>query len=94
MLPIAPTNAQGRSFALHPAMGTLQTMFDTDKRLAILPNVGTLIPPTSKTQYGQASHPAGEPVLRTTTSRTPGSRFQPEGATVELGGAWATCWRR
>ena len=32
VLPIAPLNAQGRSFALHPLMGSLQTMFDTDKR--------------------------------------------------------------
>src|SRR5688572_5604862 len=34
VLPIAPANPQGRSFALHPMMGTLQTMFDVDKRLA------------------------------------------------------------
>ena len=35
-------------------MGTLQTMFDTDKRLAIVPNSGPVIRPTTKAQYGQA----------------------------------------
>src|SRR5258706_9962478 len=51
VLPISPANAQGRTFALHPAMAALQALFDTDKRLAILPNVGPLILPTTKAQY-------------------------------------------
>jgi len=86
VLPIAPTNAQGRSFALHPAMGTLQTMFDTDKRLAILPNVGTLILPTSKTQYGQASHPKPVSLFSHNDQQNTWQSFQPEGATVGWGG--------
>ena len=61
VLPISPANANalntGRTFALHPLMGTLQAMFDTDKRLAIVPNIGPLIRPTTKVQYGQASFP-------------------------------------
>ncbi len=61
VLPIGPLNAaglnNGRGFALHPLMGTLQTMFDSDRRLAIVPNIGPLIRPTTKAQYGQASHP-------------------------------------
>jgi len=43
VLPILPTNAQGRSFALHPVIGSLQTMFNNDKRLAILPNMSVRI---------------------------------------------------
>ena len=57
MLPITPINTQSRSFALHPVMGTLQTMFNTDRRLAIVPNMGPLPRPTTKAQYGQASCP-------------------------------------
>jgi len=82
----APQNAQGRSFALHPAMGALQAMFDTDKRLAILPNVGTLILPTSKTQYGQASHPKPVSLFSHNDQQNTWQSFQPEGATVGWGG--------
>src|SRR5262245_25593860 len=57
VLPIAPTNAQSRTFALHPTMGALQTLFNTDRRLAIVPNIGPLVIPTTKAQYGQSSHP-------------------------------------
>ena len=32
VLPISPLNAQGRTFALHPLLGTLQTLFNTDRR--------------------------------------------------------------
>ena len=64
VLPILPANAnananainQGRSFALHPGMAQLQSLFNTDRRLAILPNIGPLIQPTTKAQYSQASH--------------------------------------
>jgi uncharacterized protein (DUF1501 family) len=57
VLPIAPINAQGRTFALHPYLGALRTMFDTDRRLAIVPNVGPLVMPTTKAQYANAGHP-------------------------------------
>ncbi len=57
VLPILPTNAQSRTFALHPMMGALQTLFDSDKRLAILPNIGPLVMPTTKAQYALSSYP-------------------------------------
>jgi uncharacterized protein (DUF1501 family) len=59
VLPITPrteqripdgTNASNRSFALHPFLGPLQTLFGQG-RLAILANVGPLIQPTTKGQY-------------------------------------------
>ena len=55
VLPIMPTNAQSRTFALHPLMSNLQGLFNVDKRLAIVPNIGPLISPTNKTQYSQAN---------------------------------------
>jgi len=47
LLPISP--ASGGSFGLHPAMPELQTLF-SQRRLAILANVGTLMRPTTKAQ--------------------------------------------
>jgi uncharacterized protein (DUF1501 family) len=65
VLPITPatpqpipagTNATVRTFALHPMLAPLQTLF-TAKRLAVLANVGTLITPTTKAQYNARSVP-------------------------------------
>ncbi|MFT3663546.1 DUF1501 domain-containing protein [Piscinibacter sp.] len=85
-LALAPARAQGRSFALHPAMGTLQTMFNTDKRLAVLPNVGPLVLPTNKAQYGQASHPRPASLFSHNDQQNTWQSFLPEGATVGWGG--------
>lgn len=54
VLPIAPINAQGRSFALHPRLGTVKSLFDAGN-VAILANVGTLVQPTTLAQYQAAS---------------------------------------
>jgi len=86
VLPIAPTNAQGRTFALHPAMASLQAMFNTDKRLAILPNVGPLIMPTNKTQYGTTSFPKPASLFSHNDQQNTWQSFKPEGATVGWGG--------
>jgi len=89
VLPIAPLNAQGRSFALHPLMGTLQSMFDTDRRLAIVPNVGPLVLPTTKAQYGQASHPKPARLFSHNDQQSTWQAFAPEGATAGWGGRMA-----
>jgi uncharacterized protein (DUF1501 family) len=41
----------GRSFALHPKLPLLAGLFNTDRRLAVLANVGPLIQPTTKADY-------------------------------------------
>jgi len=65
VLPIAPltanpvpagTNATARSFALHPFLGPLKSLFD-QRRLAVLANVGPLIQPTTKAQFVAKSAP-------------------------------------
>lgn len=65
VLPITPrtaqaipagTSASSRTFALHPHLGPLQTLFNQG-RLAVLANVGTLIQPTTKAQYNARSVP-------------------------------------
>jgi len=51
VLPISPLTAQaGRSFALHPSLAPLKTLFGAG-RAAIVANVGTLVQPTTKAQY-------------------------------------------
>ena len=46
----AGTSASVRTFALHPMLAPLKTLFDAD-RLAVVANVGTLIRPITKAQY-------------------------------------------
>jgi uncharacterized protein (DUF1501 family) len=89
VLPVAPTRNQGRSFALHPTMTGLQAMFDTDKRLAILPNVGPLIMPTTKQQYGTSSHPKPRSLFSHNDQQNTWQSFSPEGATRGWGGRMA-----
>jgi uncharacterized protein (DUF1501 family) len=53
LLPLNLTtpDPQGRSFGLHPNMPELQTLFNNDRALAIMANVGTLIEPITAAQY-------------------------------------------
>lgn len=86
VLPISPLNPQGRTFALHPLMGALQSMFDTDRRLAIVPNIGPLVMPTSKAQYALGSHPKPASLFSHNDQANTWQSFQPEGATRGWGG--------
>ncbi len=86
VLPITPTNAQGRTFALHPLMGSLQTMFNTDRRLAILPNLGTLVMPTTKAQYSQGAHRKPPNLFSHNDQTNYWQAFRTEGASRGWGG--------
>jgi uncharacterized protein (DUF1501 family) len=54
LLPITPLTPQAANWGLHPGLPELKSLFDTQK-LAILGNVGTLVQPTTKTQYAAQS---------------------------------------
>jgi uncharacterized protein (DUF1501 family) len=86
VLPIVPANAQGRSFALHPLMGSLQQLFNNDKRLAIVPNVGPLVMPTTKAQYALGSHPKPASLFSHNDQQNTWQAMAPEGATRGWGG--------
>jgi uncharacterized protein (DUF1501 family) len=88
-LAIMPSNAQGRTFALHPLMGSLQTLFNTDRRLAIVPNVGPLVIPTNKQQYGQSTHPKPISLFSHNDQQNTWQALAPEGATQGWGGRLA-----
>ena len=51
LLPISPAGWAANSMGLHPAMTRLQTLFDTDKKLAVVANTGPLLAETSLAQY-------------------------------------------
>ncbi len=86
VLPISPRNAQGRSFALHPVLGEMQRLFTTDRRVAIVANVGTLAMPTSKAQYKLASHPKPPKLFSHNDQQSIWQAFEPEGAANGWGG--------
>lgn len=86
VLPIAPTDAQGRSFALHPLLGSLRTLLDTERRLAWVPNVGPLLRPTTKAQYGSAGYPKPASLFSHNDQQNTWMAMAPEGATRGWGG--------
>lgn len=86
VLPIVPANAQGRTYALHPVMGSLQQLFNADKRLAIVPNIGPLVMPTTKAQYGLSSHPKPANLFSHNDQQNTWQALAPEGATRGWGG--------
>jgi uncharacterized protein (DUF1501 family) len=87
VLPIAPLNPpQGRTFALHPLLGHLRTLFQIERRLAIVPNVGPLVMPTTKAQYAVASHPKPPRLFSHNDQQSAWMALAPEGATHGWGG--------
>ena len=56
-IPINP-GVPGRTFGFHPALTGLATIFNTEKKLAVVSNVGVLLQPTTMAQYqGQVNLP-------------------------------------
>nr|WP_297353514.1 DUF1501 domain-containing protein [uncultured Caldimonas sp.] len=87
VLSLAPvTPHSGRSFALHPMLGGLRTLFNTDRRLAVVSNVGPLLMPTTKTEYRSNSHPKPAKLFSHNDQQSTWQAFAPEGATKGWGG--------
>jgi len=92
VLPIVPAKARTapgggtQTFALHPLMGSLQTMFNTDKRLAIISNVGPLVEPLTKDTYNNGKGRRPAMLFSHNDQSNTWMSFKPEGATVGWGG--------
>ena len=90
VLPLSPLTTTGvnagRSFALHPLMGSLRTLFNTDRRLAVVPNIGPLIRPTTKAQYSLSSHPKPASLFSHNDQQNTWQALGPEGTTRGWGG--------
>ena len=97
VLPITPatvqripegTSASNRTFALHPFMGSLQTLFGQG-RLAVLANVGTLIQPTTKAQYQSRSVGIPASLFSHNDQQSTWQALSTEGARTGWGGRFA-----
>lgn len=88
VLAINPITPQGRSFALHPSMVGVRDLFAAG-RLAVLPNIGPLVRPTTKADLKIASfaRPAG--LYSHNDQQSTWQALTPEGATVGWGGRFA-----
>ncbi|TAF99499.1 MAG: DUF1501 domain-containing protein [Betaproteobacteria bacterium] len=88
---ISPLNPQvaGRTYALHPLMTRMQSMFDIDKRLAIVSNIGPLVAPTNKAQYNTPSYPLPPRLFSHNDQQSMWQTMMPEGATQGWGGRLA-----
>lgn len=89
VLPIAPANAQSRSFALHPLLTDLQTMFNEQRRLAIVSNVGPLMEPLTKDEYNRKLKAIPAKLFSHNDQQNTWQAFAPEGATKGWGGKLA-----
>lgn len=75
----------GVPYALHPTMSGVQAVFNQG-RLAILPNIGPLLRPTTKAQYRAAAHPKPANLFSHNDQQSTWQSLQAEGATTGWGG--------
>ncbi len=54
LLGITPKTSDGRAWGLHPSLGEMKNLFASGQ-VALLANVGTLVEPTTKTQYNSGT---------------------------------------
>ncbi|MBX9899203.1 MAG: DUF1501 domain-containing protein [Burkholderiaceae bacterium] len=86
VIPIVPNTTQaGRTFALHPNMVEMKTLFDSG-RAAIISNVGPLIVPTTLTQYKAGSVPLPAKLFSHNDQQSLWQSYAPEGARYGWGG--------
>ena len=86
---LQPVTTYGRAFALHPSLVQMQRLFNTDKRLAILSNVGTLAEPVDRATYvaGRAKLP--DPLFSHNDQASQWLAMAREGASQGWGGRLA-----
>jgi uncharacterized protein (DUF1501 family) len=85
VLPIVPTTSQGRTFAVHPSMTGIVNLFNAG-RLAVLPNVGTLIAPMTKVQWNNNSVPRPPNLFSHNDQQSVWQSGQAEGSRAGWGG--------
>lgn len=89
VLPITPLTSQGRGFALHPMLADVQTLFQNQRRIAIVSNVGPLIEPLTKDEYTRKLKSVPAKLFSHNDQQNTWQAFAPEGATVGWGGKLA-----
>ncbi len=87
VLPIsnAGSGNAGRSFALHPSLTDVKSLYENG-RVAIIANVGPLITPTTLTQYKARSVPIPPKLFSHNDQQSLWQAYAPEGAAYGWGG--------
>lgn len=90
VLPLTPAmNLQGRTLALHPLLPYLQNLFNQQRKLAIVANVGPLLEPLTREQYKAGSKAIPSKLYSHNDQQSTWQALRPEGATVGWGGRMA-----
>lgn len=88
---LAPTIAlaNGRQYALHPAMTQLANLFNVDGKAAVQLNVGPLVVPLNRAQYNNSNkklYPQPPKLFSHNDQQSTWQSSSPEGSTVGWGG--------
>lgn len=90
LLSLSPRQSHpGRQFGLHPTLKTMARLFNEDRTLAIVPNVGPLIEPLNKQQYRQQTRAIPAKLFSHNDQQSTWLSFAPEGGTLGWGGRMA-----
>ena len=90
VLPVAAqTGGRVQAHALHPLLGAVQHLYAVQRRLAILPNIGPLVMPTSKAEFANPLHPRPARLFSHNDQQNTWQALAPEGATRGWGGRLA-----
>ncbi|KGM42260.1 hypothetical protein JY96_15500 [Aquabacterium sp. NJ1] len=90
VLPLTPAmSLQGRSLALHPLLPYLQGLFNQQRKLAIVANVGPLLEPLTREQYKAGSKAIPSKLYSHNDQQSTWQALRPEGATMGWGGRMA-----
>jgi uncharacterized protein (DUF1501 family) len=88
VLPISPLNPQGRTLAVHPVLGAVQSLF-ASQRLAFVSNVGPLVGPTSKAAFIAGTAPRPPKLFSHNDQQSVWQSFSAEGSSRGWGGLMA-----
>jgi uncharacterized protein (DUF1501 family) len=93
VLPLTPSQAvAGRTLALHPRLTRLQALFNTDRRLAVVANVGPLVQPLTKEQYQRGTAKVPAKLFSHNDQQNTWQSLSPEGSTQGWGGKLMDSW--
>lgn len=87
--PVTSAGLQGRQLALAPSLSSLQGLFNTERRLAALLNIGPLRQPTTLAQFRARSVSLPRKLFSHNDQQSVWQSFEPEGSTVGWGGRLA-----
>lgn len=90
LMPLSPVKSLGgRSVALHPQLGGLQNMFNTQRRLSVVANVGPMVDPLSKDDYLRQLKRVPSKLFSHNDQQSTWQSLAPEGASKGWGGRMA-----